>query len=203
MPFYANRILPRLIDRGMRNATLAKYRPRVPPLASGRVLEIGLGSGLNIPLYTAGVSQLFGLEPSAHLRGLAAEPAARARFPVTLLDAGAEAIPLEAASVDCVVSTWTFCSIPGIEQALQEVRRVLKPDGRLLFLEHGLAPDPDVARTQAWLLPVFRGLAGCALNRPMDRLIAGAGFRLGVLEKGYLEGPRFLAYHYIGEAVPA
>lgn len=203
MAFYSTRIMPRLIDRGMRNRTMAKYRPRVPPLAAGRVLEIGVGGGLNIPFYTGGVSHLFGLEPSGHLRALAAGPAAEATFPVTLVDAGAESIPLESASMDCVVSTWTLCSIPGVETALQEIRRVLKPDGRLLFLEHGLAPDAAVARTQAWMAPVFRGLAGCVLNREMDRLLLEAGFRVTVLEKGYLDGPRFLSYHYIGEAAPA
>lgn len=203
MSFYSTRIMPRLIDRGMRNPAMAKYRPRVPSLATGRVLEIGLGGGLNIPHYTAGVSHLFGLEPSTQLRSLAAAPAAAAPFPVTLLAAGAEAIPLESGSVDSVVSTWTLCSIPEVGQALQEIRRVLKPDGRLLFMEHGLAPDASVARTQAWMAPVFRGLAGCELNRDMDRLIREAGFRVAVLEKAYLDGPRFLSFHYIGEAAAA
>lgn len=203
MAFYRNRILPRLIDRGMRNKVITAHRPRVPPLARGRALEIGMGAGLNIPYYTAAVRHLFGLEPADHLRSLAAEAADRAPFPVTLIGSGAEDIPLETHSLDTVVSTWTLCSIPDVERALPEIRRVLKPGGRLMFIEHGLAPDAAVARTQARLLPVFRGLAGCTLNREMDRLIREAGFRFAVLEKGYLDGPQFISYHYIGQAEPA
>ena len=203
MAFYQQRIVPRLIDRGMRNKVITAYRPRVPPLARGRVLEIGMGSGLNIPYYTGAVRHLFGLEPADHLRSLAATAAERAPFAVTLIGSGAEDIPLAARSIDTVVSTWTLCSIPGVEQALQEIRRVLTPGGKLLFMEHGLAPEADVAQTQARLLPVFRGLAGCRLNRDLERLIQESGFRFAVLEKGYLDGPRFISYHYVGEALPA
>ena len=125
------------------------------------------------------------------------------RFPVTLLASGAEAIPLESESVDTVVSTWTLCSIPQIEAALLEMRRVLRPGGRLLFMEHGQAPDPDVARLQDRLTPAFRVMAGCNLNRPIERLITQAGFQFSELERSYLEGPRFIAFHYIGQATPA
>jgi ubiquinone/menaquinone biosynthesis C-methylase UbiE len=203
MSFYANRLLPWLIDRGMRNKAMTRYRPRIPPLAEGRVLEIGVGAGLNIPFYTSRVRHLFALEPSDYLRSVAASAAGAAPFPVTLIGSGAESIPLESASVDTVVSTWSLCSIPGIEAALVEMRRVLKPAGRLVFMEHGRAPEADVARLQDRLAPVFRALAGCNPNRPMARLITEAGFRIDVMDASYLEGPRFIAYHYVGEAKPA
>jgi ubiquinone/menaquinone biosynthesis C-methylase UbiE len=201
--FYERVVMPRLIAAGMKNKAMTKYRPRIPALARGRVLEIGIGPALNIPHYTDAVERLFGLEPSAHLREVAAAEAARARFPVELLDAGAEAIPLESRSVDCVVSTWTLCSIAGLPQALSEIRRVLKPGGELLFLEHGRAPEASVARWQDRLAPVFRGLAGCNPNLPMDRLIEDAGFRFSEIERSYFDGPKFISWHFIGRASPA
>ncbi len=195
-------MLPWLIDRGMRNSAMTRLRPRIPPLAEGRVLEIGVGAGLNFPYYTSRVRHLFGLEPADTLRKAAAAVAESMSFPVTLIGSGAENIPIETATLDTVVSTWTLCSIPEVETALAEVRRVLKPGGRLLFMEHGQAPDTDVARLQDRLAPVLRLLAGCNPNRRIDRLIAAAGFRTTEIERGYLEGPRFIAYHYVGEARP-
>jgi ubiquinone/menaquinone biosynthesis C-methylase UbiE len=200
MRFYQQRILPWLIDRGMRNKAMVKYRPRVPPQAAGRVLEVGMGAGLNLPYYTSRVQHLFGLEPADYLRDAAAEVADCVPYPVTLLACGAENIPLERASIDTVVSTWTMCSIPNIQAALLEMRRVLKPGGRLLFMEHGQAPDAEVARLQDRMAPAFRLLAGCNPNRPIDRLVTDAGFRFTELERAYLDGPRFIAFHYIGEA---
>lgn len=203
MGCYSERILPRLIDAGMRNKAMTRYRPRIPAMAHGRVLEIGLGSGLNIPHYGPAVRQLFGLEPSAYLRERATSLAAAAPFPVELLDAGAERIPLDDGSMDCAVSTWTLCSIPELAPALLEVRRVLKPGGQLLFFEHGRSPDRSVARTQDWMAPVLRGLAGCNPNRAIDTAIENAGFRFAAIERSYLEGPRFIAWHFVGQAIPA
>jgi len=200
---YARRLLPWLIDRGMRNPVMTRLRPRMPALASGRVLEVGMGSGLNLPHYTRDVTHLFALEPADTLRERAAELAENASFPMTLIGTGAECIPLESGSVDTVVSTWTLCSITQVDSALREIRRVLRPGGRLLFMEHGKAPDAEVARTQDRLAPLLRALAGCNPNRPIDRLIEAAGFRLVDVERSYLEGPRFLAYHFVGEARPA
>jgi len=200
--FYDRHLLPRLVEAGMRNKAMTEHRPKLPPRARGRVLEVGMGSGLNLPYYTSAVTQLFGLEPSAHLRRAATERAALAPCPVEFIAAGAEAIPLERASIDTVVTTWTLCSISELEAALAEIRRVLKPDGRLLFLEHGRAPDAAVARWQDRLAPIFRALAGCNPNRPIAKLIGGAGFRFIELEQCYFDGPRFIAYHYIGEASP-
>lgn len=205
MGFYSDRILPRLISAGMKNKAMTKHRPRIPVLARGRVLEVGMGSGLNIPWYDQKVTHLFGLEPSTVLQAEAAELAAayKTPFPVEFLTAGAESIPLERSSMDCVVSTWTLCSIPDLDLALAEIRRVLKPDGQLLFLEHGRAPDAAVARWQDRLAPVFRGLAGCNPNRQIDASIEAAGFRFTAMERSYFDGPRFISWHFVGSATPA
>jgi len=203
MGFYSERIMPRLIAAGMRNKTMMSYRSHIPALASGTVLELGIGSGLNFPYYTGNVTRLYGLEPSALLRAEAADAAREASFPVELLAAGAERIPLESGSVDTVVSTWTLCSIPDLPAALAEARRVLRPGGQLLFFEHGRAPDTAVSRWQDRLAPVFRGLAGCNPNRQIDADIIAAGFRMLELERSYLEGPRFISWHFVGQASPA
>lgn len=202
MGIYSRHILPVLIDRGMRNKAMTEHRPHIPSLATGRVLEVGIGSGLNIPHYTDAIDHLFGLEPSSKLIELAGREAVQVSFPVDFIESGAEDIPLDKQSIDTVVSTWTLCSIPDIEAALAEIRRVLKPDGRFLFIEHGLAPDPPVVRWQKRLAPVFRTLAGCNPDRPMDELIGAAGFSLERMQREYLDGPKFLAYHYQGEARP-
>jgi ubiquinone/menaquinone biosynthesis C-methylase UbiE len=202
MGVWNDKLLPRLIDRGMRNEFMAEHRNRAAPLARGRVLEIGFGSGLNVPLYTSSVEHLFGLEPSALLCEKAQELASEAPFPVDILTAGAESIPLDTNEIDTVVSSWTLCSIPGIESALQEIRRVLKPSGRFVFIEHGRAPDASVARWQDRLEPLTAPLLGCRLNRPMDTLVSGSGFELVNLEKGYSDGPKLISYHYIGQARP-
>lgn len=203
MAFWNDRILPRIIDRGMRNEFMAQHRDRAAPLASGRVLEIGMGSGLNIPYYPANVTHLFGLEPSAVLCDRAAEIASTAPFPVDFLQAGAEAIPLGRHEIDTVVSSWSLCSIAQIETALQEIRRVLRPDGQFIFIEHGRAPEADISRWQDRLEPLTAPLLGCRLNRPMDDLIRNAGFRLLDIEKNYMDGPKLISYHYIGRAAPA
>lgn len=204
MGLYARLVLPRLIAGGMRNPVMAAERPGIVGDASGDVLELGLGSGLNIPHYTRGrIRRLYGLEPSAELRERAAAPAATAGFPVELLAAGAERVPLPDASIDTVVTTWTLCSIPDLPAALAETRRVLRPGGRLLFLEHGRAPDAGVARWQDRLAPVLRVAAGCNPNRPIDADLAAAGFRFRWIERRYLRGPRWLSFHFRGEAEAA
>lgn len=202
MGWYADRVLPALIARGMENKHMTKYRPLVPPLATGRVLEVGLGTGLNLQHYGEDVTHVFGLEPARKLLEQAAERAELVPFAVDLIEAGAEAIPLDNDSVDTVVTTWTLCSIPELEIALSELRRVLKSSGRLLFLEHGRAPDAGVARWQDRLTPLSRPLLGCSLNRPMDQLIDAAGFRFAELRKEYFDGPRFISFHYVGQAQP-
>ena len=202
MGFYNDAVLPRLIDLAMRKEDLVGYRRRVIGAAQGRVLEIGVGSGLNLPFYGPGVTQIIGLDPSPALIDMARPRAQADGKAVSFLPASAEAIPLEAGSVDTVVTTWTMCSIPHPERALAEMRRVLKPGGDLLFVEHGRAPDPWVVRFQDWLTPVWRPLTGgCHLNRPIAELIAGAGFRFMDLRSGYAErGPRPFAFIYEGLA---
>lgn len=202
MAFWSDTVLPRIIDRGMRNDFMAQHRDRAAPLASGRVLEIGLGSGLNIPFYTDRVEHLFGLEPSSVLCAKAEELAAEAAFSVDILRASAEAIPLGRDEIDTVVSSWTLCSVPGIEMTLQEIRRVLRPDGKFIFIEHGRAPDPGVRRWQDRLEPLSVPLLGCRLNRAMDVLLEAAGFDVLSMDKGYMDGPKLISYHYIGQARP-
>lgn len=204
MGFYQRHIVPGLTHWAMRQSALVPYRNRVIGAAEGTVLEIGVGSGLNFPLYGAAVTAVTGLEPSAELRRMAATRQARARVPVTVLDASAEAIPLDRASIDTVVTTWTLCTIPDVVRALAEMRRVLRPGGALVFVEHGHAPEPGVARWQDRLDPVWSRISGgCHLNRKMDQLIADHGFRIEGLETARLPGPRTHTFLYQGRARPA
>lgn len=202
MSFYDNWILPRLIDLGMRSKETMRYRTQVVPRARGRVLEVGVGSGLNLPLYGEGVERVYALDPSKALLKMAGKKAAHARVPVEFLAHPGEAIPLGDASVDTVVMTWTLCSIPDPVRALAEMRRVLKPEGALLFAEHGLAPDPGVRRWQERLNPLWgRFTGGCNLNRRMDELIRAAGFSISDIVTEYAKGPRPMSYIYTGQAV--
>jgi ubiquinone/menaquinone biosynthesis C-methylase UbiE len=201
--FYQRRILPRLIDFAMRQKQLGRLREELVGRARGRVLELGIGSGRNLPFYPRDLEILLGLDPSRELLRMARTHAAWVHFPVELSEGGAENIPLDDGTVDHVVTTWTLCSVADPMRALAEVRRVLRPGGSLLFIEHGQAPEPRVQRRQDRLTPLWRRLAGgCHLNRPIDRLIEGSGLRLAELETGYLvKGPRFATYHYRGRAV--
>jgi ubiquinone/menaquinone biosynthesis C-methylase UbiE len=201
--FYERRILPRLIDFGMRRKQFGKLRERLVGRARGRVLELGIGSGLNLPFYARDLEILLGLDPSRELLRMARRHATWVHFPVELSEGCAEDIPLEDHAVDHVVMTWTLCSVADPIRALHEVRRVLRPGGSLLFIEHGRAPAPRVCRWQDRLTPLWRRLAGgCHLNRPVDRLIVESGLRLAELETGYfVKGPRFATYHYRGRAL--
>jgi len=203
MSFYSRHVLPLLTHLAMSNKAVAAERARWIPLADGVVLEIGVGSGLNFPLYGRNVRRLYALEPSEELRRMAAPRAERASVPVEFVAASAEAIPLPTASVECVVTTWTLCTIADTRRALGEFQRVLRPEGRVVFIEHGRSPDPEVLRWQDRLTPVWRRVAGgCHLNRPIDRMMLESGFAIERLEKGYIRGPRFSAYLYRGIASP-
>jgi ubiquinone/menaquinone biosynthesis C-methylase UbiE len=171
--------------------------------ASGQVLEIGVGSGLNLPFYRRDLEGLWGIDPSPQLLAMARAQSAWVHFPVSLGEGRAEALPLDEHSVDSVVMTWTLCSVADPAQALAEVRRVLRPGGSLLFVEHGRAPEAGVRAWQDRLTPLWSRLAGgCHLNRPIDRLIEGAGLTLTELETGHLvAGPRLLTFHYRGRAL--
>jgi ubiquinone/menaquinone biosynthesis C-methylase UbiE len=191
MGFYNDVVLPRLLDHAMRNEELVGYRRRVAGAAHGRVLEVGIGSGLNLPFYGPGVTEIIGLDPSDPLIGIASRRAGANDRAVSFLAGTAEAIPLDTGSVNTVVTTWTMCSIPDAGAALAEMRRVLRPGGDLLFVEHGRAPDPWVVRFQDWLTPVWKPLAGgCHLNRAIADLVTRAGFRMLDLRTGYLPGPK-------------
>lgn len=203
MSFYQRHILPRLIDFGMRQKRLRPLRELLIGEAEGRVLEIGIGSGRNLPFYRRDVERLLGVDPSPELLAMARRNAAWVHFPVDLAEASAEALPLDDRAVDCVVTTWTLCSVADPRRALAEIRRVLRPGGPLLFIEHGQAPEATVRRWQDRLTPLWRRLAGgCHLNRPVDRLIRECGFDLRCLETGYLvDGPRLFTFHYRGRAL--
>ncbi len=201
MSFYRERVLPSILHLAMRQKRLAGYRARLAAGAEGRVLEIGIGSGLNLPFYGARVSEVIGLDPSARLIAMAAGAAAESPAPVELVEASAEAIPLDDRSVDTVVTSWTLCSIGDVHRALGEARRVLRPGGRLLFVEHGLSPDPGVRRWQDRLTPLWGRIGGgCHLNRPIAGLIEGAGFAAERLETGYMAGPNPVSFMYEGSA---
>jgi ubiquinone/menaquinone biosynthesis C-methylase UbiE len=199
---YARRILPGLIDFGMRRKPFLRLREDLVAAARGEVLEIGVGSGLNLPFYPRDLEGLCGIDPSPELLARARTQAAWVHFPVSLAQGRAEDLPLDDHSVDSVVMTWTLCSIAEPERALAEIRRVLRPGGSLLFIEHGLAPEAGVQAWQDRLTPLWRKVAGgCHLNRPVDRLIKAAGLRLAELETGYLiDGPRPFTFHYRGRA---
>jgi ubiquinone/menaquinone biosynthesis C-methylase UbiE len=183
---------------------IERQRQKIVPLAAGNVLEIGSGSGLNFSHYNGThVTHLWALEPSSALRQRAKHRAETLTFDVTHLDAGGEAIPLGNGSIDSVVMTYALCTIPRVTEALEEMRRVLKPDGVLYFSEHSRSPHKWVHRTQRLLNPLWHRLAGgCQLERPTRELLNRAGFVCDDLSSLYLPGPRWLNYHVWGEARP-
>ena len=202
MGFYNEHILPRVCDLAMRSRQLRPYRERVIGAAEGRVIEIGIGSGRNLPFYRSPVKEVLALEPSAALIAMARH-APHPGMQVNFIEASAEAIPLDDRSVDTVVTTWTLCSIPEAATALGEMRRVLRPNGKLLFVEHGMAPDRNVRRWQDWLTPAWKRIGGgCHLNRPIRTLIEHGGFRIDRMETGYMPGPRPMTFMYEGSARP-
>jgi ubiquinone/menaquinone biosynthesis C-methylase UbiE len=202
--FYDLWILPPILDLVMRQHQLQRYRREVVTAASGRVLEVGVGSGLNFPLYSKQVDIVFGIDPSPRLLAIARQRAATASIRAELLQGSATAIPLADNTIDTVVMTWTLCSIPDPLTALREIRRVLKPHGKLLFVEHGLSSEPRIERWQHRLTPVWGHIAGgCHLDRKMDDLIRTAGFDILRLRTEYAAGPRPMTYMYVGCAQSA
>jgi ubiquinone/menaquinone biosynthesis C-methylase UbiE len=203
MSFYKDRVLPHLIHFAMRNHALAVYRARLLSRAKGRVLEIGIGSALNLPFYTPAVNELLGLEPSARLAEMAQNAAVDADLPVVILRGRAEQIALESHSIDTAVTTWTLCSIQDVARGLAEIRRVLKPRGELLFVEHGLAPEAHISKWQRRLTPLWTPVSGgCHLDRAITRLIENAGFEIAALNTGYMRGPKLATFLYEGIARP-
>lgn len=186
----------------MRNKETTRLRAECIPRARGDVLEVGIGSGLNLPFYSPDVTHVYGVDPSLELQRMARKKHAAEPIKVDFLSQSAEEpLPLTNASIETAVITWTLCSIPDPAKALQQIRRVLRTDGRLIFVEHGHAPDRGVAIWQDRLTPLWKRIGGgCHLNRKIDKLITAAGFRITELKTNYLPGPRPMTYTYQGLA---
>lgn len=202
MSFYENYCLPHIINCACGMKAIERQRAKVVPLASGKVLEIGMGSGHNLQYYDRKrVEFVWGLEPSKGMRRKAKQNISESLVDVRWLDNPSEDIPLEDDSIDTIVLTYTLCTIPDYRQALMEMTRVLKPSGRLIFSEHGLAPDLNVRKWQARVNPVWKRLAGgCNLNRDIPKLIKDAGFEIQDCNSGYVTGPKIATFQYWGEA---
>lgn len=203
MGIYSKYILPRVTDWGCGQKTLHEQRRLVAPLARGRVLEVGIGSGHNLPFYDADkVERVIGIDPGEELLEMTRQRSRDLPFPVELIAQSCEEIPLADESVDTVLVTFSLCSIPAVDEALAQMRRVLKPGGSLIFCEHGRAPDVGVQRWQERLNPAWRYCTGgCNLNRDMPALIRAGGFRFERLEAEYLpDTPRIVGYRYLGIA---
>lgn len=204
MSFYEDKVLPHLIDLVCSTKPTRKQREKIVHLAEGDVLEIGFGSGLNLPYYDGDkVRKIFGLEPSEGMRRKAQPNVDASGLDVEFIDLPGEAIPLEAQSVDTVVVTFTLCSIDDAAAALEAMRRVLRPGGRLLYCEHGAAPDRGVRRWQERLNPGWKRVSGgCNMNRDVPGLIESTGFSITIDERMYIPGPKILSYNYWGMAKP-
>ncbi len=204
MGFYAKHIEPMVVTCACGMKAIARERAKIVPEASGRVLEIGFGSGHNAPYYDQrAITHLYALEPSPEMRQRAQKRIGELPFPLEWLDLPGENIPLDDGSVDTVLVTYTLCTIPGVEAALAGMRRVLKPGGKFVFLEHGLAPDAGVAKWQNQLDGIWGKLAGgCHLNRDPAALVRAAGFEIGSLDQHYAKGaPKFAGYMTGGVAM--
>jgi ubiquinone/menaquinone biosynthesis C-methylase UbiE len=202
MNLYDQHVLPHLIDFACGMGAVMKTRAQIVPQAEGRVLEIGIGSGLNLSFYDpAKVSVIVGVDPSAAMQKLAQQRAAQISIPVEMIALELGQIQAADASFDSIVCTFTLCTIPDAMAALQEMRRVLKPGGKLLFSEHGLAPDLPVVRWQNRLTPLWKPFSGgCHLNRDIPALIRAGGFNIGQLDSSYLKGPRPMTWVFRGWA---
>jgi ubiquinone/menaquinone biosynthesis C-methylase UbiE len=206
MGFYDKHILPRFINCACGTKPIMKQREKVVPLASGIVLEIGIGTGLNLPYYDATrIERLIGLDPSEESWKLAGERAAHLDFDVEFIGLPGEQIPLDDDSVDTVMVTYALCTIPDPVSALQGMARVLRPGGSLVFCEHGCAPDASVCKWQDRINPFWsKILGGCNLNRDIPALLDAGGFNIAEMNTRYLPGtPRFAGYNFWGTALQA
>jgi ubiquinone/menaquinone biosynthesis C-methylase UbiE len=202
MNLYDEYFLPHFINCACGMKAIDRQRAKMVPLANGKVLEIGMGSALNLKHYDVdNVEMIWGLEPSAGMRRKAQSNIDQSSIRVEWLDLPSESIPLDDNSVDTVVLTYTLCTIPDWQAALVEMKRVLKPDGQLIFSEHGKAPDVDVQKWQKRVNPVWKKLAGgCNLDRDIPSLIETVGFKIEKLEQRYVKGPKIATYQYFGTA---
>jgi len=204
MSFWADRVLPRLVEKACRSPVILEERKRWVPRAHGEVLEVGVGSGLNLAFYDAArVGKVTGIDPSAPLLGRAAARASEAPVPVELIRGRAEALPFPDRAFDSAVVTYSLCSVDDPARALAEVRRVLRPGGELVFVEHGLARDAGTRRWQRWLTPIWRRVGGgCRLDRDMAAILRDAGYHAADLSADYTEGARWLSYTFQGVVRP-
>jgi ubiquinone/menaquinone biosynthesis C-methylase UbiE len=201
MGLYQDQILTRLVNQALNGRQFDRLRARVASRLEGQVLEVGFGSGLNVPHYPQSVTRVRAVDPATVGRQLARKRVAMSPVPVDYIGLDGQVLPVEDASVDHVLTTWTLCTIPGVEQALGEIRRVLRPGGSLHFLEHGRSPDDGVARWQDRLNPLQERLfGGCHLNRPIDQLVSDAGLQVTEIDNYYLKGPKPLGYMFEGVA---
>jgi ubiquinone/menaquinone biosynthesis C-methylase UbiE len=203
MGLYEKHILPKMTDFLCSRKPIMYQRKKVVPLAKGRVLEIGIGSGLNLQFYdSSNVEYIWGLDPSAQMRKMAEKRAIDIQFEVEFIGLSGDEIPLESNSVNTVLVTYTLCTIPDVVQALSEMSRVLMPIGELIFCEHGLAPDEDVHRWQNRMNPIWKRMGGgCNLNRPIPNLIEQGGFKINNIETMYIPGWKPASFNYWGSAV--
>ena len=201
MGFWEERVVPRITNVALGTRECRRLRDQATEGLSGEVVEVGFGSGLNLPHYPEEVTRVRAVDPSLPGRRLASERLEAAQVPVEWIGLEGESLPVDSDSVDAVLTTWTLCTIPEVEHALEEIRRVLKPGGRYHFLEHGLSPDERVARWQHRFNPLQKRIgAGCHINRPIDLLVEGAGFEAPDPDTFYMRGPRPWSYMYRGVA---
>ena len=198
---YEEQVLPRFVDVALGGARLGRLRARVAAGLEGEVVEVGFGSGHNVPYYPPAVRRVRVVDPATVGRKLAAKRVAATTVPVEFVGLDGQSLPLADGTVDHVLTTWTLCTIPDVRAALGEIRRVLRPGGALHFLEHGRSAEPNVARWQDRVTPVQRRIGGgCHLNRPIDQLVAGSGLAIGELTTYYIRGPKVVGYMYEGVA---
>ena len=203
MSFYDKYILPKVLNCTCASKPIRYQRDKIVPLAEGVVLDVGIGSGLNIPFYNKSkINYLYGLDPSKELLDIAKSVANKENLEIEFLECGAESMPLPDKSIDTVLITYTMCSIPDVALSNSEIMRVLKDDGKLLFCEHGLAPDKNIAKWQKRINPLWGKIAGgCNLNRDIPKLISSSGFKISNMEEMYLPStPKFAGYNYWGVA---
>ena len=200
MGFYAKHILPCCLDKACSIGPIDKQRAKVVPLAKGRVLEIGIGSGLNLPHYNPmQVDIVIGVDPDEHIWTRSRERRDAVSFPVERIGLSGENIPMDTNSVDTVVVTYSLCTIPDPVKALIEMRRILKPGGDILFCEHGRAPETNIVKWQNRIDPIWSKLAGgCQSGRNIPSLIAQAGLKTTDIQQSYIPGPKVLSYNYWG-----
>tara|TARA_A100001011_G_C14294465_1_gene837777 strand:+ start:942 stop:1559 length:618 start_codon:yes stop_codon:yes gene_type:complete len=201
--FYDKYILPKVLNCTCASKPIRYQRDKIVPLAEGVVLDVGIGSGLNIPFYNKSkINYLYGLDPSKELLDIAKSVANEENLEIEFLECGAESMPLPDKSIDTVLITYTMCTIPDVALSNSEIMRVLKDDGKLLFCEHGLAPDKNIAKWQKRINPLWGKIAGgCNLNRDIPKLISSSGFKISNMEEMYLPStPKFAGYNYWGVA---